>query len=169
MESIVLLNSDYTPINTIHWRKAIKLLVKERVEPVGKAFIVIKTTAKEIIVPKVLRLVKMVRQMYKNRVPYSKKNVHIRDGFECAYCGSKSNLTVDHVVPRSRGGGSVFENVVTACFSCNNSKNDKTPSEVGLTLKKKPYHPTISEFIRIRMEKLGAMDILNEIFSHMGA
>ncbi len=167
METVVLLNTDYTPINTISWKKAIKLIVKNRVEPVGKSFITIKTTVKEIIIPKVLRLIKMVRQMYKARVPYSKKNVQIRDGFECAYCGSKSNLTIDHVIPRSRGGGSTFENSVTACFKCNNAKNDKTPAEARMVLHKKPYQPTISEFIHLRMAKLGILDILEEVYKSL--
>lgn len=167
MEQIVLLNADYTPLNAIPWKKAIKLIVKNRVEPVGTAFIIIKTTVKEIIIPKVIRLVKMVRQMYKTRVPYSKKNVLVRDGFECAYCGSKNDLTIDHIVPKCRGGASTFENTVSACFKCNNMKNSKTPEEVGLYLRKRPYQPTISEFIRLRMEKTGVLDILTEIFKSL--
>jgi len=141
------------------------LIVKEKVE-------VLKYTDKTIFnaektftmkIPAVIKLIKAIRSLYRNRVPFSKRNVMVRDGFVCAYCGSNDSLTIDHVLPASRGGKSTFENCVTACKKCNSKKGNSTPSEVHMFLKKKPYAPTISEFIKIRMEKLGIMDLLKEL------
>ena len=87
----------------------------------------------------------------------------VRDGFACVYCGDTEKLTIDHVLPVSRGGKSTFENCVCACGDCNSRKSDKTPSEAKMFLKKQPYAPTISEFIRLRMEKFGIIDLLKEL------
>jgi 5-methylcytosine-specific restriction endonuclease McrA len=101
--------------------------------------------------------------IYKNRVPYSKRNIMIRDKNMCCYCGSNRNLTIDHVIPLSRGGKTSFDNCVTACFRCNNKKNNRTPSEANMFLRKKPHTPTISEFFMIKMKNLGVDKYLKEL------
>ena len=110
-----------------------------------------------------MRLIKMIRLIYKNKVPYSKKNIMIRDGFSCGYCGSTYQLTIDHIIPVSRGGKSTFENCVTACRECNNKKGSRTPGEANMFLKRQPYAPTISEFFRIKMKQLGVDKYLKEV------
>lgn len=165
MESIILLNADYVPINTIHWKKAIKLIIKDVVEPIGSACFKIKTASSELVLPKILRLTYLVKQMYKNKVPYSKKNVLVRDNFTCMYCGSKKGTTIDHIIPTSKGGKSIFENTVACCLTCNTKKEDKLLSDTNMKLIKIPHHPIISDFIRLRMEKSGAFDLVKNIFN----
>jgi 5-methylcytosine-specific restriction endonuclease McrA len=114
-------------------------------------------------IPLVMRLIKIIRMIYKNRVPFSKKNVFIRDKFRCGYCGSNQDLTVDHVMPASRGGKNTFENCISACRPCNNKKGHRTPSEARMYLSHQPYAPTISEFIAIKMKQLGVDQILKEL------
>jgi 5-methylcytosine-specific restriction endonuclease McrA len=160
-----VLNTDYTFLNTVHWKRAVCLVVKGKVEVLQYAKEIISNAEKtvEIKLPLVIKLLKAIRSLYKNRVPFSKKNVMIRDDYTCVYCGSKERTTIDHVIPVSRGGKSTFENCVSACMSCNSKKGSNTPSEAKMFLKRQPYAPTISEFLRQRMTKLGVLDMLKEL------
>ena len=166
MEQIVLLNSDYSFLNIISWQRAMCLVVKNKVEVLkysNKTIMTVDKTLK-LLLPQVLRLIKLVRTFYKRKVPFSKKNLLIRDSFTCQYCGSKSNkLTVDHMLPRARGGKKSFENCVACCKPCNNKKQDRTPTEARMFPHKKPYQPTIMEFFRIRMRLLGVHNLLKEL------
>ena len=163
--SCILLNADYSFLNTVNWKKAILLLSKGRVEVLKFSKRVIRSAEGVVMkVPSVLRLVKLIRILYKTKVPFSKKNVMTRDGYECLFCGSKANLTIDHVIPKTNGGKSTFENCVTACYSCNNAKGGRSPREAGMTLKRQPYAPTISEFLRIKVRHSGIEDVLNDLF-----
>lgn len=87
----------------------------------------------------------------------------VRDRYLCVYCKSNRDLTIDHVIPASRGGKNSFENCVTACRTCNNKKGNRTPREAKMFLKKQPYAPTISEFFRIKMDQLGMHKLLKEL------
>jgi 5-methylcytosine-specific restriction endonuclease McrA len=110
-----------------------------------------------------LRLIKLIRTLYRNRVPFSKKNILVRDGFKCAYCGiGKERLTVDHIIPKSRGGRTTFENCVSSCKSCNNKKGDRVPSDAHMYLKVKAFQPTIAEFLRLKVKRLGINDVLKD-------
>ncbi len=116
-----------------------------------------------IAVPNVLRLVKLVRTVYRSKVPFSKRNVLHRDKFICQFCGIKEKkMTIDHVLPKSRGGKSTFENCVAACKPCNNLKNDRTPREANMRLLRQPNQPTIMEFIQAKMKSLGVDKTLKE-------
>jgi 5-methylcytosine-specific restriction endonuclease McrA len=164
MQNCVILNNDYSYLNTVSWQKAIKLMVKGKATVLKYSEIIVKTAEQAVIkIPIVMKLIKLIRTIYRTRVPFSKKNVMVRDGYTCQYCGDKTGLTIDHVVPVSRGGKSAFENCVTACKDCNNKKGDKLPSEIHLYLKKKPIAPTISEFTRIKAVKAGVYDILKDM------
>lgn len=91
--------------------------------------------------PSVIRLNKYIQVPYK-KVILTRKNILKRDMYKCAYCGrSDLPLTIDHVVPRARGGEDSWENLVAACIVCNNRKGNKSPEEVGLVLRVKPYKP----------------------------
>ena len=164
MEMVVLLNGDYQPHDTITWRKALSLLAREKVEAFGDEVIRVKSVAGDILIPKILRLLKIVRQIYKHGVRYNKNNIFTRDGYKCCYCGDSKSLTLDHIIPRSRGGKSTFENVVTCCKQCNQKKGDKTPQEVNMYLKKLPYQPTIGEYIQIKMKSSSIYDIIKHLF-----
>jgi len=162
----VLLNANYAFLNTVNWKKAICLVVKGKAEAIKYHDKVVRNGEGVCVmkVPAVLRLIKLIRHLYRNRVPFSKRNVFIRDNFKCVYCGKKPGfLTLDHVKPVSRGGKSTFENCVAACKDCNNKKGAHLPSEVDMFMKKQPYAPTISEFMIIRMNKLGILDLLKDL------
>ena len=88
--------------------------------------------------------------------------VFTRDKNTCVYCGTKSSkLTIDHILPKTRNGKTSFENCVAACFDCNTTKNNRTPDEAGMVLLKRPYHPTIADFLRLKFGNFdfGGIDI----------
>jgi 5-methylcytosine-specific restriction endonuclease McrA len=165
MERCIVLNGDYSFLNTVSWKRAICLIIKEKAEMLKESTKVIRNSAGEIIfrIPLVIKLIKVIRLIYKNKVPFSKRNIMVRDGFKCVYCGTSSHLTIDHVIPASQGGKNIFENCVTACQPCNNQKGNRGPREAGMFLKKQPYAPTISEFIRLKMRQLGVEEFLTEL------
>lgn len=169
---IVVLNSSYEFLNTVSWKQAIRLICKGKVEVVKTGKRVIKNFEKtvEIVIPKVLRLLKYVRAVFKKAVPFSKKNIHIRDNYTCQYCGKRdkvgnTRLGIDHIVPRASGGKSTWENCVSACWECNNKKGRKPLRETGMFLKRKPVRPTIAEFLNIRLRNSGfdLAAILNDL------
>jgi 5-methylcytosine-specific restriction endonuclease McrA len=141
------------------------LVVKGKVQVLKQSERIIRTAGGIIIkVPAVMKLIKFIRTLYINRVPFSKKNVLVRDGFKCAYCGAeRQRLTIDHIIPKSKGGKADFENCVSSCKPCNNKKGDRTPREALMYLKVKAYQPTISEFLRLKVKKLGINDILRDM------
>lgn len=164
MQGCLILNMDYSYISTVNWKKAIKLVYKGKATVLKYSDMVIKTAEGVVMkIPAVARLIKLIRVIYRTRVPFSKRNIMVRDDFICQYCGGDQELTIDHIVPISRLGKSSFENCVTACKSCNAKKGNKLPSESGIYPKKMPTTPTISEFIRIRAAKSGLLDLLKEL------
>jgi len=150
----------------VSWQKAITLLVKGKTEVLRYTEKTVSNFEKTVIfkIPAVMRLMKIIRVIYRNRVPFNKRNVIVRDEFECAYCGIKSkSLTVDHVIPLSKGGKSNFENCVAACKNCNAKKGNKLPSEIHMYIQKRPYQPTIAEFLRLKLKKLGLDVVLKDL------
>ena len=165
MTHCILLNADYTFLNVVHWKRAICLQAKGKVEVLKNSAKTVRSSSGAIFeVPAVMRLIKLIRTIYRTGVAFCKKNVFIRDGFKCAYCGArKLRLTIDHIIPKSRGGKSTFENCVAACKPCNLKKGGRTPNEARMYLKIRPYQPTISEFLRLKFENLGLHDLLREL------
>ena len=165
MERCVILNGDYTFLNVVDWKRAIRLMIKQKAEVLKFSSRAIRNSEGKIVtyVPLVMRLIKIIRMIYKNKVPFTKKNVFVRDKYKCGYCGSKNDLTIDHVIPASRGGKTNFDNCVAACRPCNNKKDRRTPSEAKMYLSHQPYAPTISEFIRLKMKQLKIDKFLKEI------
>lgn len=140
MADVLVLNAGYEPLHRVSVRHAIHMLVRE-VAVVEEA--VDGATFGRFPLPRVLRLVRYVamRWLYKgNGAPAcTKLGVKRRDG-ACAYCGGPAE-TVDHVLPRSRGGGSTWLNLVAACYPCNSFKADRTPAEAGMVLHVVPHVP----------------------------
>jgi hypothetical protein len=166
MQNCVLLNGDYSFLNIINWKKAVRLCFQGKSEILKASDQALRGGDGSIVMhcPLVIRLIKVVRMVFKNRVPYTKKNVMTRDNFRCMYCGSKSKkLTIDHVIPVSRGGKTNFENCVAACRECNRYKDNKKPSEAGMYLRSQPYAPTISEFFMKKCKQLKIDDYLKEL------
>jgi len=170
MERVIVLNCDYTFINTVSLKKAIKYIISDKVEVLKAAPKVIQNSegTVQFKIPLIVRLIKMIRSIYKSRVPYSKRNVFSRDGYICQYCRKhleKSEASVDHIIPSSRGGKTNFDNCVTSCKPCNNKKDNRTPNEVGMTLIKRPVQPTIMEFLRKKMMLFNVDEILNDLMN----
>ena len=165
MDQCVLLNADYSFLNVVNWKRAMCLITKGKVQVLRHSERLIRTAeGLAVRVPIVMKLVKLIRTLYINRVPFSKKNILIRDGFKCAYCGSeKGKLTIDHIIPKSRGGKTDFENCVSSCKSCNNKKGSQLPSEANMYLKVKTYQPTIAEFLILKVKKLGINAVLKDL------
>jgi 5-methylcytosine-specific restriction endonuclease McrA len=126
--NVLVLNSDYNPINICEGRRAIVLLLKRKAQ---------------FISDKVIRLLNYIRIPFTKIMSHrpSRNMIHKRDQHICQYCGAKENLTVDHVLPSSRGGRDEWENLVCCCTSCNMKKGNKTPEEAGMKLKKQPKAP----------------------------
>ncbi len=167
MNKVIVLNLDYTYLNTVSVRKAIKYILTKKVEVIKSVVDNLITNAErtfEIHTPLVVRLVKMVRVIYKSKVPFSRRNIFARDEYICQYCQiKKSQLTIDHIIPASRGGKTNWENCVAACRKCNNKKGDKTPNEAKMRLKRQPHQPTIMEFLISKMKSLGIEELLKEL------
>lgn len=162
--SCIVLNGDYTFLCLIDWKRAMNLVFAGKVSVLKYSDKVIRSVGGAFRLPAVLVLMRVVRSVYKNKVPFNRKNLLIRDRFVCAYCGiSGKRLTIDHVIPRSKGGKTDFDNCVVCCEDCNNRKGSGTPREAGMYLAKRPYQPTISEFVRLRLKQSGVYDLLVEI------
>jgi 5-methylcytosine-specific restriction endonuclease McrA len=148
---VLVLSVAFTPINICSWRRAITLICKEKAVMTEDSGRKINGT---FPLPFVIRLVNPVLIPY-NNVVFSRKNIYLRDNHSCQYCGKSANLTIDHLVPKSRGGKDTWENTVTCCVRCNNRKGDKTPEEAGLRLKKTPYRPPSTLYLQ--MTRLSAI------------
>jgi len=162
MSQCILLNADYTFLNLVNWKRAICLMANGKAEVVKDSRATVRSSSGITLrVPAVLRLIKLIRTIYRAGVAFTKRNVLVRDGFRCAYCGSpRDRLSIDHIIPRSRGGKTTFENCVAACKCCNLRKGGRTPSEAGMYLRVKAFQPTISEFLRLKFKHLGLHEIL---------
>ncbi|MHB1296371.1 MAG: HNH endonuclease [Anaerolineae bacterium] len=144
MSSVLVLNATYEPLSVVSVRRAIVLLLKDKAELLEAADQSIRSSGLSLPVPSVIRLVYYVRVPSRVSIPLSRRTVMLRDGYCCQYCGCqppKAQLTVDHVVPRVRGGGSTWENLVCACKSCNQRKGSRTPEEAGMPLRRNPSRP----------------------------
>jgi len=149
-QSVVVFSQNYLPLCRVNIKRAIVLLVTNKAEPVDFSTEdgwLIHSPSLVISVPKHIRLkIAAAERMWKVP-PVNRREVLRRDHHNCQYCGSKKHLTLDHVIPRSKGGPHTWDNVVTACERCNSRKGDKTPAEVGMQLRSKPkppIHPAVS-------------------------
>ena len=144
MGDVLVLNATYEPLNVVSVKRAIVLLLKEKAELVEAAEAMLRSESFSLPVPLVIRLVYFVKIPRRISLPVTRRGVLSRDHYTCQYCGatpSRKNLTVDHVIPRSRGGKTTWENVVTACDKCNGRKGNRTPAEAGLKLLTQPERP----------------------------
>lgn len=139
----LVLNASYAPISVVSTRRAVILVLAGRADLVEEAMDrKIRSVSEELGAPVVIRLRRMVKVPYRRSVPLTRRALFSRDGHACAYCGHVTGLTIDHVLPRSRGGRHDWANVVASCVRCNHHKADRTPEEAGMTLRVQPYVPT---------------------------
>lgn len=141
MRSALLLNASYEPLHVVTVRRAVVLVLSGKADVVSEADGVMHSERLAVPVPSVIRLRYFVKVPYRAQLPLNRRNVVARDNGRCAYCGAHGD-TVDHVIPRSRGGEHVWDNVVAACARCNGRKADRTLGELGWTLRVTPYVPS---------------------------
>jgi len=148
----LVLNADYRPLSYYPlslwpWQEAVKAAFLDRVDIIAEYEQVVRSPTTEIRIPSVVVLREFVKPQ--KRVACTRVNLFLRDEFSCQYCGGKTDLTFDHVVPRSRGGITSWENVVAACGKCNLAKGSKTLKQAGVSLRKKPRQPGPEELRNI--------------------
>lgn len=149
--SVLVLNASYEAINICNLKRAIVLIFKGVACAEEETEYEIRANSIIIRAPAVIRLLKYVSIPYKV-VRFSRKNVLLRDRYRCQYCGKEfppNFLTLDHVVPTSQGGKTEWDNVVTACKTCNIKKGNRKPSEVGMILLKKPKAPPVVYYLHL--------------------
>src|SRR5947199_4278720 len=130
---VLVLNATYEPINVCTVRRAVVLLLKEKAELLEHWAEDLRGGSATVPRPAVIRLVSYVRiPRDTHRRKITRRAVFARDGWTCQYCGTRANLTVDHVIPRSKGGTSDWENIVAACAPCNRRKGDMTPTQADM-------------------------------------
>jgi len=144
----LVLNLDYTPIAVCTVQRAFLLIYLQKAELVkannSYAFHTVNDT---FSMPAVIKLNRYVNIPYKGLV-LSRENVFKRDGFKCQYCGDEKELTLDHLIPKAKGGKTSWSNLVTACKTCNSKKGNYSPEEAGLQLSLKPYRPSYIMYLK---------------------
>lgn len=172
MSEVIVLNADYQFLNFCSWKRALVLVETGKAKILKASEKVIKNFSGTFTfaIPYVILLTKMVRSVFKRKVPWSKRNVFIRDNYQCQYCG-RTNLKkpeLEHVIPKSKGGKNIFENCVCACKECNRKKGNRLPSEANMFLLKQPKMPTIHEFMLQKLKShSSAKEIINELLEGM--
>jgi 5-methylcytosine-specific restriction endonuclease McrA len=163
MTQVLVLNATYEPLNVVSLRRAVLLLLKEKAEIVEAAEAWLHSEQIALPVPLVIRLVYYVRIPRHFSLPLSRRTVLARDHYTCQYCGERlprAKLTIDHVVPRSRGGETRWENVVAACGPCNRRKGNRTPDEARMPVHRPPRRPRYLALTLL--EGTGAPDAWNK-------
>jgi 5-methylcytosine-specific restriction endonuclease McrA len=155
MQQVLVLNASYEPLNVTTVRRAHVLVFKGKAEVLEELTQPLRSATSTYPWPHVIRLVSYVRVPRAVQRKISRRALFARDNWRCVYCGtSAGRMTLDHVVPRSRGGDSVWENVVTSCAPCNLKKGNRLPEEVAMELPHIPKAPTPVLFIRLASPKI---------------
>lgn len=140
--AVLVLNQSFEPLQFTNARRAVTLLLSGKAEPVEASPRLIRSPSVVLELPAVIRLAVYVRKPFLDRVAFNKKNILRRDSYTCQYCNRRGErLTVDHVIPRSRGGDTAWTNVVAACLRCNLRKGNRLLEEVSMRLLREPVHP----------------------------
>jgi 5-methylcytosine-specific restriction endonuclease McrA len=155
MQQVLVLNASFEPLNVCSIRRAHVLVYKGKAEVIERLERPLRSATDTYPWPHVIRLVTYVRVPRTAQRKISRRALFARDGWECVYCGvSGVRLTLDHVVPRSRGGDSVWENVVTSCAPCNLRKGNRLLDEASMVLHKAPKPPAPALFIRLASPRI---------------
>ena len=154
MEMTLLLNADYLPMDVVNWQRAMTLWFQDKVE-------IIETHDREawavsfsFKLPSVVRLLRYARVGRRPEVQFSRANIYTRDNYKCQYClqqCASDDLTFDHVIPVSQGGGKSWDNIVSCCLKCNRKKGARTPEEAEMVLTHRPKKPAYSPIFRVTM------------------
>ena len=156
----LVLSQSYEPVEIVSWRRAITLLFLGKCEIIEEYDRNIKTTSIVIKIPAVVRLLNAFRR-HKKPVKFSRSNIYGRDDYRCQYCSKKellNELTYDHVIPKSRGGKTTWENIVTGCEKCNRRKANRTPAEASMKLRKQPKQPSAMPTLIVTISRTSVPD-----------
>jgi 5-methylcytosine-specific restriction endonuclease McrA len=156
-ESVVLLNASFEPLGIVPLSRALVFLMRERAVLVdavpGRT---VRSAEAEFPMPRVVQFREMVRVPYRyGTVPFTRRGMLERDNYECAYCGKRAS-SVDHILPKSRGGRDGWTTCVSACLRCNGAKADRTPEEAGMPLRYQPRVVTSRETLVLAIAATGA-------------
>ena len=152
---MLVLNATYEPINVCSVRRAAVLLLKERAEMIEEGDVLLRSERTSLARPVVVRLLNYVHvPRHTSRRKITRRAVFARDGWACQYCGNRSNLTVDHVIPRSKGGGSTWDNIVASCAPCNRRKGNLLPAQARMHPQRKPKTPGPHVFITVAAQRI---------------
>jgi len=163
VSQVLVLNASYEPLNVCSVRRAHVLVFKGKAEIIEHSEHSLRSATASFLWPIVIRLLGYVRVPRVVQRKISRRALFARDGWRCQYCGESGRLTLDHVVPRSRGGESVWENVVASCAPCNLKKGDQLPEEARMHPQMHPRQPAPSLFIT-----LGAPQIPDSWMPYLG-
>ncbi|MCF2531697.1 HNH endonuclease [Yinghuangia soli] len=141
MPHSLVLNASYEPLCVVSVRRALILVLNNKATCLEESGSILHSATTEIPVPSVIRLTRFVRIPFRGQVPLTRRALFARDGGRCVYCGGAAT-SVDHVIPRSRGGQHTWENVVSACRRCNHVKSDRYIAELGWRMHRKPTQPS---------------------------
>lgn len=145
---VLVLNQDYQAISLCSAERAFVLVFLNKAEMISdRKAKLMRSVGASYPYPSVIRLNRFIKLPYK-RVSLSRQNLYKRDGYKCVYCEGRDNLTLDHVIPRSRGGRDSWHNLVTACQRCNTEKGDRTPEEAEMVMTQKPFRPSFIMYLR---------------------
>lgn len=142
MSAVLVLNYDYTPLNITSVQRGFVLVNKGKAEIVKSDENPIISGYNTYVRPVIIRLLKYIRHYVRTLRP-NRNRIYKRDGNKCVYCGSTKNLTLDHIIPKSRGGANDWMNLVTSCSKCNMKKGNRTPEEAKMTMSHRPHIPTL--------------------------
>jgi 5-methylcytosine-specific restriction endonuclease McrA len=154
---VLVLNATYEPINVCTVRRAAVLLLKTKAEMVEQTGTTLRSEHTSMPRPVVIRLVtfvKVPRDTHRRKI--TRRAVFARDNWTCQYCGAKQHLTVDHVIPRSKGGSSDWTNIVASCAPCNRRKGDHLPKQAGMHPRRTPAAPSPNVFIHVASPRIPA-------------
>lgn len=147
--AVLVLNQNYEPLNVCNVRRALVLVIGGKAEVLEARPRPLASVSSEFIAPSVIRLVYLIRRP-RPRVKLTRREIFIRDNYTCQYCQRQvSDLTIDHVIPRSRGGLHVWDNVVSACKACNHRKGGKSIAEARMALHNQPHEPRAGVYYTI--------------------
>lgn len=153
MHAVLLLNASFEPLRVISWQRAVSMLFLGKIEIVEEYEHNIRSVSVVIKAPAVVRLLKYV-QLGRKSPPLCRSNILARDDFQCQYCAkplTSKEATLDHVIPRSQGGKTCWENIVCCCSVCNRKKGGRTPAEARMSVLKKPTRPDWLPVLTIRL------------------
>ncbi|MBC8093244.1 MAG: HNH endonuclease [Pseudonocardia sp.] len=153
MTVTLVLNATYEPLCVVPLRRAVVLVLAEKATVLETGEGLLRSERMQLAAPSVVRLSRYVRVPYRQSASLTRKAVMERDRHRCAYCTRRAD-TLDHVVPRSRGGDSVWENVVTSCATCNHKKGNRLLHEVQMVMRVHPRPPTPVLFIQLAAPKI---------------